>query len=150
MERIEGERDRGGIVSVAQLEAEGQAQIAAARARLAEAIRAVGTDFRAQSEDRRATVICDAFGRVTDIALPNGFSDPRRSSWTIEEHIDATCRAIAEAVNDARHGAREAGLEQCKAAFPGWFDPMTDLELEPNQPQDAEYEDDDYGSSPRW
>ncbi|MEU6832674.1 hypothetical protein ABZ894_28860 [Nocardia beijingensis] len=150
-----------------QLAADAEREAAAVRSRLDQVLCSGPNEFRASSDGARAIVSCDARGRVLDLALPHGLTGGSATPWEVQEQVDRVGRAIVTAVNEARAAAAEAGYQQCRQAFPGWFDLLTDLQPEqaaqpttttprtlpmPPQPvrpsQPARYVDDDEEDGP--
>lgn len=113
---------------LAQIQANARRESAAVHAQLDDALRAVPAEFRAHSRDGRVVAVCDARGRVVDIAMPHGMTGDGVAPWEVQEKLNAIGHAIVSTVNEARQNAANAGYQQCRQAFPGWFDLLTDLE----------------------
>lgn len=121
---------------LAQIQADARREAAAVHAQLDNALHAIPTEFRAHSRDGRVVAVCDARGRVIDIAMPHGMTGDGVAPWEVQEKLNAIGHAIVSTVNEARQNAANAGYQQCRQTFPGWFDLLTDLEPKAATPPD--------------
>ncbi|WP_280505521.1 YbaB/EbfC family nucleoid-associated protein [Nocardia farcinica] len=106
----------------------GDRQLAAVRQRV-EGVENDGASlsFTATSGGGEATVQVTSTGALTHISLASGFGDLSQPAWLLADDIDKVCRAIVEAVGQARAKASEEMRGRFAQAFPDAYDLLDDL-----------------------